>query len=151
MGENNKKRRGRARKHRDLPFSGGSGQACPRGSVPGSEAEFKSDDLTEPSGGSVSRVPLGSTKKRPGDPGTHSFDYLLGHRLFRPKEFTSHNVILPNPQLTSAKLLATARFKQQEMAKSAVVGKGAVEWTAPSTDLLADENPSWAAIVGREI
>lgn len=151
VGENNKKRRGRARKHRDLPFSGGSGQACPRGSVPGSEAEFKSDDLTEPSGGSVSRVPLGSTKKRPGDPGTHSFDYLLGHRLFRPKEFTSHNVILPNPQLTSAKLLATARFKQQEMAKSAVVGKGAVEWTAPSTDLLADENPSWAEIVGREI
>ncbi len=158
MGENNKKRRGRARKHRDLPFSGGSRASVRERSAPGSEAEFKPDDLTGSSGGgesrvggSESRVPLGSTKKRPGDPGTHPFDYPVGHRLFRPKRFNSHNVILPQPQLTSAKLLATALLKQQEMTKEATAGVKAGEWRAPSAQLLADENPSWAEIVGREV
>ena len=158
MVKDNKKRRGQVGNHRDLPFSGGSRAGVPERFVPGSEAEFKSDDLTESSGGSESRVgssesrvPLGSTKKRPGDPGTHPFDYPAGHCLFRPKEFTSHNVILPHPQLTSVKLLATARFKQQEMAKGAAAGVKAGEWVAASAHLLADENPSWAEIVGREI
>ena len=153
MDGTNKKRRGRARKDRDLPFGGGSRGSPPE--RPATEPEAKADDLTESSGISDNRldtrVPLGSTKKRPGDPGTHPFDYPMGHRLFRPKEFTSHNVILPNPQLASAKLLATARFKQQEMANSAAAGGATGEWTVPSANLLAEENPGWAEIVGREI
>ncbi len=153
MDGTNKKRRGRARKDRDLPFSGGSRGSSPE--RPALEPEARSDDSTETSGisegRSDSRVPLGSTKKWAGAPGTHPFDYPVGHRLFRPKEFTSHNVILPNPQLTSAKLLATARFKQQEMAKSGTAGAKTGEWAAPSVNLFADENPSWAEIVGREI
>ena len=153
MDGTNKKRRRRARKDRDLPFGGGSRGSSPERPAP--EPKAKADELTESSrrseSRSDSRVPLGSTKKRPGDPGTHPFEYPMGHRLFRPKEFTSHNVILPNPQLTSAKLLATARFKQQEMAKSAAASANTGEWAAPAANLLADENPGWAEIVGREI
>lgn len=47
--------------------------------------------------------------------------------------------------------MATARFKQEEMAKGPTLRQKGTEWAEPSSDLLADEHPSWAEIVGREI
>ena len=156
MDPNDKKRRGADRTDRDLPFGGGGSRARfprPNPRIP----QARQDDPPKPNGRSEyarsgqTRVPLGSTKKRPGDPGTLPFDYPVGHRLFRPKEFTSHNVILPNPQLSSAKLLATAHFEQNEIAQRASVGARTSDRKVVPANLLADDHPAWADVVGREI
>ena len=93
------------------------------------------------------RVPLGSTKKRPGDPGVGSS---------RPTDFASHNVIAPNPRLTSATVtgaeqvnrerLGIPKFESRRPAGSLptlneVLGSGAS----------AAGRPSWTEVVSLEI
>jgi hypothetical protein len=64
---------------------------------------LQSADSVSKSGRADGRVPLGSTKKRPGDPGMGTA---------RPTDFSSHNIILPRSQLNTAKVTDAARLRQ---------------------------------------
>ena len=91
------------------------------------------------------RVPLGSTKKRPGDTGVGAV---------RPTDFSSHNIILPGPRLGSAKLDAASRAKseQQRLPKPKA---GGAEIPRPGLRYLpgirAGDRPSWTEVVSDEL
>ena len=107
---------------------------------------------TSPSSDSASRgaradarVPLGSTKKRPGDPGMGTA---------RPTDFSSHNVILPNARLNSARVMAAARLKQaQERNPQVRAGSAEVPRPVPKDIPKAKTGtrPDWTDAVGWEI
>lgn len=88
------------------------------------------------------RVPLGSTKKRPGDPGVGSA---------RPTDFASHNVIVPNPRLSAAKVTAAERVKREregipKFERSSLGGS-----RRPLKEVSDADRPSWTEVVSLEI
>ena len=105
----------------------------------------QSADSASRSGRADARVPLGSTKKRPGDPGMGTT---------RPTDFSSHNVILPNPRLNSEKIIAAARLRQARE-RNPQVRAGSAELPRPVLKDIpkakAGTRPDWTDAVGWEI
>lgn len=105
----------------------------------------QSADSASRSGRADTRVPLGSTKKRPGDPGMGTA---------RPTDFSSHNIILPNPRLSSAKIMAAARLKQARE-RNPQVRAGSAEVPRPALKDIPNAKsrprPEWTDAVGWEI